>query len=201
MNATSWLALAALVVVLGGCATSYSPARPLTPKDLVMNAGPTGFTATVDQDVPVGTAARVLPTDPAPTGAILGTAGYRDGYNRVWTRGDESLSVLLFEFSTSIGPAQLVAFERENLRSHQAVTLFDDADLAGSQAFNLFGVPRSGSRQVFCQGVIFPVDRYLVVVDDCAGRPAYSGDPLAYARRQDSYARHVMGAPAPTPTS
>jgi hypothetical protein len=172
----------------------------VTPRDLLLDRAPKGFKPGLDTGLPLSTAASALATDPDHTRTELGAFGYIEGAERVWTKGDEYVSVLAFEMTSTVGPGSLVAFIRDELGQRPSVTLFDYADAPGALGFNLFGLSRAGGRQVFCQGVVFPLSRYLFQVEDCAGGPRYSAAPLTLARGQYERAARILGQPVRSPS-
>jgi len=187
-------------VVLAACTTASTGGPSVTPKDLLLERAPTGFHQGLDTGLPLRNAASVLATDASRTGAQLSSFGYSDGAERVWTKGDEYTSALVFEFNSAVGPGNFVAFVRTELRPRSAVTLFDDGTIPGGQGFDLFGLSRTSNRQVFCQGAFFPVDRYMFQVEDCASGPRYAAGPLALARAQYERAARLLGLPVVPPS-
>ena len=193
-------ALLALSLTIAGCATASTGGTPLTAKDLLLDKGPAKFKLTLDTRLGVADAAPLLATDPTETRNQLGAFGYSDGAERVWTKADEDLAAMVFEFSSNQGPGNTLAYVRSQLKTRQAVTLFNDGGEPSGQGFDLSGSSRVGNRQVFCQGSLFPVDRYLFLVEDCAGGPRYSAGPLAQARSQYERAARLLNLPVASPS-
>jgi hypothetical protein len=190
----------ALVAVLGACSTANTGGQPITPKDLLLDRPPAGFKVAVDADLPISTAVSALSTDPGATRTQLSAFGYGGGAERVWTKGDEYVSDLVFALNSPVGPGSLISFVRSQLKPRAAVTLFDVGDEPGAQGFDLYGVSRVGNRQVFCQGVMLPLDRYMFQVTDCAGGPRYSAGPLGLGRTQYERAARLLSQPLASPS-
>jgi hypothetical protein len=202
---TPLLARAAIVLpglaLLAGCSTTEASPPPLTAHDLLLATAPSQFTGSVDTNLSIDQAASTLSTDPTPTRTQLSSLGYQDGSEKVWTRGNEYVIDLVFEFTSTVGPGSLVAFERSQLSGRPAVTLFPDGDVPGAQGIDITAVTRAGGRQVFCEGAIFPLDRYMFEVEDCNQGPSYSADPLPLTRTQYERAAKLLGLPVASPSA
>ena len=196
------VAVATCLVLLSGCSTAADAGgQPLTTHDLLLTATPAGFTSKVDTALTVDTASSTLATDPTPTRAQLTSLGYADGAEKVWVSGSEYAVDLVFAFNSTVGSGSMVAFVRSQLRSRPAVTLFDDGDVPGAQAYDEYAMTRAGGRQVFCETALFPLDRYMFEVEDCADGPHYAAGPLTMTRDQYVRAANLLGLPVLSPTA
>lgn len=193
------LATVGAAVVLAGCSAPDAGAQPPTTHDLLLEKAPSGFTSSVDTTLSVNQASSTLSTDPAATLAQLSSLGYSDGAEKVWVHGAQYVVDLVFQFDSTVGAGSFVAFERSQLSGRPAVTLFDDQDIPGAQGLQVTAVTRAGGRQVFCEGALFPLDRFLFEVETCSDGPAYSPDPLQLTRTQYQRAAGLLGLPAATP--
>jgi hypothetical protein len=189
------------LVLLSSCSTSEAPPPPLTAHDLLLATAPAHFTGSVDTNLSLDQAASSLSTDPTPTRTQLSSLGYQDGSEKVWVRGNEYVIDLVLEFNSAVGPGSLVAFERSQLSARPAVTLFGDGDVPGAQGIDISAVTRVGGRQVFCEGAVFPLDRYMFEVEDCNQGPSYSADPLPLTRAQYERAAKLLGLPMAPPSA
>ena len=200
MRGVGGLAVVLCCVLVAGCSTTTTDVgQPPTTRDLLLDKPPGGFTGNLDTALSIDQASAALSTDPAPTLAQLSALGYSEGAEKVWVRGTEYVIDLVFQFNSTVGPGSLVGFERSQLSWRAAVTLFDDGDVPGAQGIVISAVTRAGSRQVFCEGAIFALDRFVFEVEDCADGPRYSADPLGLTRAQYERAARLIGLPVLSP--
>lgn len=158
----------------GGTETSSLP--------LLDTAG-TGFRIKLSSSLDLQAAAASTPAAAGATKTALSQGGYSAGGERIFTRGDEFVTVVAFSLSTDVDAGQFVAFERASLHP-PAVVVYDDGQIPGAFGFDLAGGTRTGNRTVFCQGVWFAARTTAYAVTDCAGSPRYPDLVEALALKQ-----------------
>jgi hypothetical protein len=159
--------LLVLAVACGSPGGSDSSTLP------VLDSAGGGFKTKISSVLDLQTAAASTPAPTAATKAALGQAGYSSGAERVFTRGDEFVTIVSFALSTDVDAGQFVEFEQASLKSTPAAVLYEDGSIPGSFGYDLSGGTRSGNRIVFCQGVWFAAHSTVYGVTDCAGSPRY----------------------------
>lgn len=201
----AWLACAlSVALALAGCDGSNSGTSSPDAAGagaLVLDAAPTGYHLTLDHALGVDDAAAATSSDPKALARTLAQTGFDGGWSRVWTSGDAYLDVVAIEASTAYGAVTLQQFQAQQLGAGRGVVPYPDADIPGSRAFDFFGTTRQGQRQVFCNGVLFSVDVWVFMVDDCSPAPRAPDRALAAARAQYQRAARLLGVPVATPAS
>jgi hypothetical protein len=178
------LILALAAVALGACSTPGSPSPSSSVSVPLLGGAGAGFTQKLDVGLDLDHAAAATPAATGPTRPQLRGQGYSGGEERVWTKGDEYVTLLEFELSTQVGAAAFVSFEAQQLSGALGATVYPDPQIPGAQAFDLAGQTRVGKRQTFCQGVWFPAGTAVFEVADCASSPRYPELTFSLALKQ-----------------
>lgn len=182
------LLLALAVVAAAACASPGSPSPSAgVSVPLVARVG-SGFGQKLDVPLDLDGASKATPAAAAPTRATLRGQGYAGGEERVFTQGDEYVTVLELELSTTVGAAAVVGFEAQQLGGSIGARVYPDQQIPGAQAFDLEGLTRSGGHQAFCQGVWFAAGTAAFEVADCSSAPRYPDLAFAVALQQSKQA-------------
>jgi hypothetical protein len=195
---------AALMMIAAAC--TDAPTRDQLPGDarsMVIATPPAGFSERLDGLLSSESAATGTPAKPGATTTQLQGDGFLTGWARTWSSGGEDLEVYTVELTDEFHSEDFVRFELQSLAGGQGVTSYPDPSVPQATAFTFFGNTRARSRQVFCQGVWFPVSQWAFEVTDCADTPRYADLMLATARQQYVAAAGRLGqtvAPAVSPS-
>lgn len=102
---------------------------------------------------------------------FLGRSGYLEGYARVWTKGPDHVTILVYDFTGESGAGGLVAFETKQLARTSGYESFRVKQIPGARGYILSAVKRTTPDPLFCQGVWFPVDTRAFAVNTCGEQP------------------------------
>lgn len=163
---------------------------------LVNDAGP-GFAQKLDAAMNLDAASKATPADAAATRSELRDQGFSSGEERVWTKGDEYVTVLDLGLSSSFAAATFVTFEEGQLRSSPSVVTYTDPRIPSSVAYTLNGQTRAGAHQTFCEGVWYSLGSAAYEVNDCASAPRYPDFVLNLANKQFTQDGGRLVAPTP----
>jgi hypothetical protein len=195
------LPLLCLGAVVTGCTGSgdRAAAGGSEVAPLVVDASPAGYRLSVDRSLSAEDFSSATSSDPRSLAHTLAQTGFRGGWSRIWTSGDAYLSVVAAETATPFGAKELGQFQSAQLGAGRGVMSYADQDVPGARAFDFFATTRAGGRQVFCQAVLFDVDAYVFMLNDCNSAPRSADRVLATARQQYQRASTRVGVPVVTP--
>ena len=108
--------------------------------------------------------------DPSEKSVFLRRNGYQQGVSRVWTKGADYITALVYDFSGPDAAKRFVEFEVLQLDRTPGYAPFRLADIPGSRAYVLTAANRRGG-SLFCQGVWFTVDTRAYSVSSCGALP------------------------------
>jgi hypothetical protein len=109
--------------------------------------------------------------DASEKSAYLRRSGFLGGYSRVWTSGDDYITILVHDFSGERGAKGLVEFELKQLAKTSGFEPFAVKDIAGARGYVLSATKKGTSDPLFCQGVWFTVDTRAFAVNTCGVQP------------------------------
>ena len=172
------------VAALAACTAPGTPAPNASVTVQLVDKAGSGFSQKLDVGLDLDHAASATPAATAPTKSTLREQGYSGGEERVFTKGDEYVTVLEFDLSTQVGAAAFVSFETAQLNSSLGAKVYAYDQIPGAQAFDLAGETRAGKKDAFCQGIWFPAGSAAFEVADCASSPRYPDLAMAVAQSQ-----------------
>lgn len=160
-----------MLLTLPACTRGAAPAEELSRR--VVADAPAGYE-------PAPAAAGALPADAAAAATVvpadklapvLRRGGYRGGYSRVWTRGSDYISVLLYEFDHPRGPQDLIELELREIKDSLGGSIFQVRTVPNAHGF-LLPSQRPGQRSSeFCQGIWLRKARTAVQLLQCTQAP------------------------------
>ncbi len=156
---------------------------------------PAGMKLKLDVQQGIDEASRATSADPKRARDTLQSDGFRGGWARTWLKDDEDVQVLVFELGDAFRAADLATFQLKELSKGRGVVGFPLVGVPRGTAYSFSGVTRAGSKQVFCQGGWFVVNRFALNVTDCAGAPRYPNLVQEVAGREYVLAAHATGTP------
>jgi hypothetical protein len=108
--------------------------------------------------------------DASEKSAVLRRWGYQQGHSRVWTKGNDYITVLVYDFSGGQGARELMRFEIRQLALTPGSAPFSVREIPGSHGYVLSATKRKGGA-LFCQGVWFTLDTRAFSVASCGALP------------------------------
>ena len=159
--------LAALL--LTGCGGESSTSGAELRRVLDTSLATTGAvrSATGPMDLSLAAAATAVPR-PMLEKFLRGN-GFRAGYSRVWSSGDELTTALAYRFSSGRSASDFVDYVAARLATSAYDQQFADPASPGSRGFNLVSRVRGSTR--FCVGELTSVGADALVVTRCAPYP------------------------------
>ena len=161
--------LLAVLCVAFACASRADD--PLS--EAILDSPPAGFklvkgpaSGEMDRDAAVNATI----ADPSEKSALLGRIGYQQGRSRVWSKGNDYITILVYDFSGADGAKRLVDFEIRQLDRTPGFAPFTMRQIPGSRAYVLSASSRKGGA-LFCQGAWFTVDTRAFSVATCGALP------------------------------
>lgn len=120
---------------------------------------------------------------------LLERSGYLEGYSRVWTKRDDYVTILVYDFSGERGSRALVSFELKQLARTAGSVPFKVDEIPNARGYILSAVERADGDPLFCQGVWFPVATRAFAVNTCGKQPNAATLAVDLAVRQWRRAR------------
>jgi hypothetical protein len=185
-------ALAGLLAALLACCGCGSDAAQSL-GDLMLSSPPIGFHTQVVGDggsLSLDDAASATPIDPARVRASLQHLSWRAAYARVWVNGAAYIEDLGFAFGSDADARAFADFEVAQLQNGVNTYVFALDAVPRAQVFIVNTVTRIGGRNVYCDGVWFPLHANTFEVLACADSP---GDWHQVAQLATDQYRHAGG--------
>jgi hypothetical protein len=152
--------------------------------------------ATGPMDLDLAAAATVIPAPQLRD--WLKTHGFQGGYSRVWARGSDQVTVLVYRFFADRDADAFVTYSADLAATSAYYTAAQDPLVPGSRAFSMVTRGRSGTQ--FCGQEYFTAYRDAFVVIRCAGFPVPTSSVAQLAQKQLIRAVTATGS-TPTPSS
>ena len=174
--------------MITSCASSHAD-NPLA--EVVVEKVPTGYklvkgpaSGAMDRDAAVNATI----ANASEKSAFLHRWGYQQGESRVWTKGNDYITVLVYDFSGEDGAKGLVVFELQQLSRTRGFAPFSVGEIPGGRGYVLSAASRKGG-SLFCQGVWFSRETRAFQVATCGALPNNSELAMQLATAQYKRAR------------
>ena len=203
-GASAVLALLLCAELLAGCEQAAKvtaiPSATLA-AELISDAPPgyhvnAGATGPLDRRA----ASYSTPAGVGQTQDVLSKQHFAGGYARVWQNGPDYITASIYGFEKASGATAFNAFEATMISGEQGSFTYALTQPSNGTGFVITTRNKTGSRNVFCQGGMFSVDRYAFIVQTCGQQPNSSDTANSLAAAAYFHATvRVFQQPSPSP--